>query len=88
MVIAHPGDEAQLFIPSILSLAAYNQVTILCMSNGSKTGIGQVREKELQRSCEGLEIETPTVVNSEKLREGDQWKPEDVITELQLFTKT
>lgn len=69
LVIAHPGDEAKLFVPAILQLSAYNTVTVLCVCNGSRTGSGLVREKELQQSCESLDIEPPTVLNVDKLKE-------------------
>ena len=58
------------------------------MCNGGVTGIGKVMEKELAASCEILDIETPVVINSDQLKEGEEWSPDDVYAELKNFTKT
>ena len=58
------------------------------MCNGSATGLGKVMEKELATCCEILDIEIPVVINSEKLKEGEEWCPDDIYSELKHFMKT
>lgn len=70
-VIAHPDDEAMFFVPSILSLREKNKLFMLCLSNGNFAGLGNIREKELERSCEELRFhKTPTVVEDQDLQDG------------------
>jgi N-acetylglucosaminylphosphatidylinositol deacetylase len=47
IVIAHPDDEAMFFVPTIKYLRKYNNISLLCLSNGNATGLGRIREKEL-----------------------------------------
>ena len=55
LVTAHPDDECMFFSPTITNLlAAGNQVSVLCLSNGDADGLGKIRVKELVRSCSML----------------------------------
>jgi len=54
LLIAHPDDEAMFFSPTLLALTKPelgNHVKILCFSNGSGDGVGEVRKKELAKSA-------------------------------------
>lgn len=53
-VIAHPDDEAMFFVPSIRKLREHNKLWLMCLSNGNAAGLGKIREKELEKSCEYL----------------------------------
>jgi N-acetylglucosaminylphosphatidylinositol deacetylase len=58
------------FVPSILQLAAYNTIHVLCLSTGNYAGLGEIRVKELEKSCEVLQIEPPTTLNESRLQDG------------------
>lgn len=80
-VIAHPDDEAMFFVPTIRHLQKQNRLYLLCLSNGNFAGLGKIRERELEKSCEYLGfVEPPTIVEDPDLMDGMQsiW-PKDVI---------
>ncbi len=66
-MIAHPDDEAMFFAPSIIQLNNFNNISVLCLSNGNYAGLGKTREKELEKSCEVFEIEPPATIDVLKL---------------------
>ena len=51
LVIAHPDDEAMFFYPTI---SRAKRLHIICLSNGGYDGLGEQREKELQRAARRL----------------------------------
>ena len=66
------------FQPSILELAQYNKLYLLCLSNGNAEGLGRTREKELEMSCKRLGFsEAPTVIDDPELQDGMDvnWAP-------------
>ncbi|CAG8542680.1 6369_t:CDS:2 [Paraglomus occultum] len=63
-LFAHPDDECMFFGPSILNLSQNNDVMVLCLSNGNESGLGRIRTKELEASCNTLGIKE-TYVNIE-----------------------
>ena len=67
------------FAPSIIQLNSFNKIYVLCLSNGNYEGLGKIRERELEKSCEVFEIEPPTTIDVPKLQDGQQWNKEDVI---------
>lgn len=56
LLIAHPDDEAMFFAPTLLALAPYNTVRVLCLSSGDADGLGAIRKRELQASCHALGV--------------------------------
>eukprot|EP00877_Chromochloris_zofingiensis_P002693 jgi/Chrzof1/12424/Cz06g34060.t1 len=75
LVIAHPDDECMFFSPSINGVTC--PVFVLCLSKGNAHGLGQVREKELQRACAIFQIPAGqiTIVDDPQLQDGmtTQW---------------
>ena len=67
------------FAPSIIQLNNFNKIHVLCLSNGNYAGLGKIRERELEKSCEVFEIEPPTTIDVPKLQDGSNWSKEDVI---------
>nr|XP_047131038.1 N-acetylglucosaminyl-phosphatidylinositol de-N-acetylase [Hydra vulgaris] len=69
LVIAHPDDEAIFFSPTLLYLSKIKhfQMHVLCVTNGNFYGLGEVRSKELFRSCYeyGLEKEQVYLLNDD-----------------------
>ncbi|KAG9301522.1 hypothetical protein G9A89_008374 [Geosiphon pyriformis] len=45
------------FAPTLLSLKEKNDVMVLCLSSGNEKGLGEVRRKELVKSCQVLGID-------------------------------
>lgn len=57
LIVAHPDDECLFFSPTILGLITRNKRGhILVLSKGNSQGLGPIREKELIKSCEILDI--------------------------------
>ena len=87
-MIAHPDDEAMFFVPAILNLQKYNEISVLCLSNGNYAGLGKIREKELVKSCEALAISAPTTLDEPDLQDGPiLWKPDAVLKAVQRYLK-
>ena len=59
----------------------------MCLSNGNFAGLGKIREKELEKSCEVFDIEPPTTIDVPELQDGSQWKTEHIIEQLKLYLK-
>ena len=88
LVIAHPDDECMFFSPALEALRQSGvRTTICCLSNGDAYGLGRVREKELQRSCEtyGMARADVEVVEDKRLRDGmdEEWDPAVVVTHVE-----
>lgn len=47
LLTAHPDDEIMFFYPTIKNLIKYNNIHLLCLSNGDYENKGKTREKEL-----------------------------------------
>ena len=72
LIIAHPDDEAMFFYPTI---SRAKRLHIICLSNGGYDGLGEQREKELQRAARRLGA-TATCVNNAALQDGPHaWDP-------------
>jgi len=62
LLTAHPDDECMFFGPALVGLlAADNEVTVLCISDGDADGMGKVRRSELVQSCALLGIDREKV---------------------------
>ena len=88
LVIAHPDDECMFFSPALEALRQSGvRTTVCCLSNGDAYGLGRVREKELQRSCEtyGMARADVEVVEDKRLRDGmdEEWDPAVVVTHVE-----
>ena len=88
LVIAHPDDECMFFSPALEALRKSGvRTTVCCLSNGDAYGLGRVREKELQRSCEtyGMARADVEVVEDKRLRDGmdEEWDPAVVVTHVE-----
>ncbi|CAF2180853.1 unnamed protein product, partial [Rotaria magnacalcarata] len=58
IVVAHPDDECLLFSPTIIGLISRHKTGhILVFSTGNSNGLGSMREKELNESCQQLGID-------------------------------
>lgn len=80
LVIAHPDDEAMFFVPAIKALRQHNNLYCLCLSSGNYAGLGKIREKELEKSCQYLGFkETPTVVDDPDVQDGPINWPHGVV---------
>ncbi|CAF1316366.1 unnamed protein product [Adineta steineri] len=58
IVVAHPDDECLFFSPTIIGLVSRGKIGhILVFSTGNSEGLGPIREKELNGSCQQLGID-------------------------------
>ena len=72
LIIAHPDDECMFFYPTI---SRAKRLHIICLSNGGYDGLGEEREKELQRAARRLGA-SATCVNNAALQDGPHaWNP-------------
>ena len=72
LVIAHPDDECMFFYPTI---SRAKRLHIICLSNGGYDGLGEQREKELQRAARRLGA-SATCINNAALQDGPHaWDP-------------
>ena len=72
LIIAHPDDECMFFYPTI---SRTKRLHIICLSNGGYDGLGEEREKELQRAARRLGA-SATCVNNAALQDGPHaWNP-------------
>ncbi|KAG2429017.1 hypothetical protein HXX76_011259 [Chlamydomonas incerta] len=73
LVVAHPDDES-LFFSNYINAAtcAGVRVHVLCLSTGNADGLGKVREKELLRACDLLQIarDRVTILDEPRLQDG------------------
>ena len=62
---------ARFFVPAIRFFQKANEVYCLCLSNGNYDGLGQVREKELEKACRLLGFtEPPVIIDHPDLQDG------------------
>ncbi|ORX90931.1 LmbE-like protein [Basidiobolus meristosporus CBS 931.73] len=61
LVTAHPDDECMFFGPALLKLQASTEVHVLCLSKGNHDKLGEIREKELVKSCVALGVKPENV---------------------------
>ncbi|OAA56921.1 N-acetylglucosaminyl-phosphatidylinositol de-N-acetylase [Cordyceps fumosorosea ARSEF 2679] len=85
LLIAHPDDESMFFAPTLLALTrpeTGNHVKVLCLSTGNNQGLGQIRKKELFKSCSmlGLKQDDVFVIDSIKFRDSQEctWDKDDI----------
>ena len=72
LIIAHPDDECMFFYPTI---SRAKRLHIICLSNGGYDGLGDQREKELQRAARRLGA-SATCINNAALQDGPHaWDP-------------
>ncbi|KAL4820376.1 putative deacetylase LmbE-like domain-containing protein [Aspergillus spinulosporus] len=87
LVTAHPDDETLFFGPSILYHHQDPRVTrsLLVISSGDYSGLGERRETEVHRSCAALDIprDRCVVLNHPRLQDNPrQWWDETLIKEV------
>jgi N-acetylglucosaminylphosphatidylinositol deacetylase len=76
LVTAHPDDECMFFAPTLRSLQQNgSQIHVLCLSTGNYDGLGALRSKELEASCQVLGVSCTV---DDTLQDGEQWDPKAV----------
>lgn len=85
LVTAHPDDEAMFFIPTIINLRGTNSLRLLCLSNGNYDGLGKIREDELQKVTQFLELEGVRIVDDPALQDGmeNAWNTSRILSYIQ-----
>ena len=85
LVTAHPDDEAMFFLPSILNLRSTNSLRLLCLSNGNFEGLGKIREDELTKVSNFLNLEGLRIVDDPLLQDGmqNEWKTSSILPYIQ-----
>src|ERR1700722_19994885 len=65
LLTAHPDDESMFFAPFVIRAQKKygSKVSLLCMTNGSKGGVGDVRVRELEEAARSLGIVSVKVVD-------------------------
>ncbi|CAI2165747.1 3086_t:CDS:2 [Funneliformis geosporum] len=68
------------FGPTLLSLQnRKNQIHVLCLSIGNESGLGELRKKELERSCFtlGIDVGNVNIIDHPLLQDGlnNNWDP-------------
>ncbi|ORE09621.1 LmbE-like protein [Rhizopus microsporus var. microsporus] len=91
VVTAHPDDECMFFGPTITTLVSLVKcrVHVLCLSNGNAQGLGQLRKKELVRSCQTLGVHPGDVkcINDPTLQDSMEvtWDPVTISNHIQHY---
>ncbi|KAI7899911.1 putative deacetylase LmbE-like domain-containing protein [Cokeromyces recurvatus] len=81
ILTAHPDDECMFFGPTITSIRTMikSRIHVLCLSTGNADGLGDIRKKELIKSCQTFNIQPSHVksLNNPELQDGMQnhWNP-------------
>ncbi|XP_013416582.1 N-acetylglucosaminyl-phosphatidylinositol de-N-acetylase [Lingula anatina] len=80
IVTAHPDDECMFFSPTIFQLRKTgHEVHLLCLSSGNYNQKGDIRKKELQKSCAilGIPLKNVTVLDHSSLPDDPNfnWDP-------------
>jgi len=78
LVVAHPDDEAMFFWPTLSQLrAAGVTISVLCLSTGNFDGLGDIRKREMEKSCMqiGVTGEDLQILDDPKLQDGWQKWP-------------
>ncbi|CAO3625104.1 unnamed protein product [Cunninghamella echinulata] len=75
LLTAHPDDECMFFGPTLSSLKSSgnkSRIHVLCLSTGNADGLGNIRKKELSRSCQTFDILPSHIkaLNHEDLQDG------------------
>jgi len=86
IVVAHPDDECLFFSPTILGLISRGKIGhILVLSKGNSLGLGPIREKELNGSCQklGVDLSRCLSLNLTDLQDNFyRWWPKRNISEI------
>ena len=86
VVVAHPDDECLFFSPTILGLISRGkQAHLLVFSTGNSESLGPIREKELNQSCQQLQIDLSRCLclNLTGLQDNPhQWWPKENISSI------
>ena len=86
LVVAHPDDECLFFSPTILGLISRGKTGhILVLSTGNSEGLGSIREKELNASCQrlGVDLSRCLSLNVTDFQDGSRrWWPKGNISEI------
>jgi N-acetylglucosaminylphosphatidylinositol deacetylase len=86
IVVAHPDDECLFFSPTILGLISRGKIGhILVLSKGNSLGLGPIREKELNGSCQklGVDLSRCLSLNLTDLQDNFyRWWPKENISEI------
>ncbi|KAI8342729.1 putative deacetylase LmbE-like domain-containing protein [Chlamydoabsidia padenii] len=82
LLTAHPDDECMFFGPTLTFLQSFSSKTrihVLCLSTGNADGLGDIRKKELVRSCQKFNISSSHVksLDHRELQDGmnNNWSP-------------
>ncbi|ORZ09219.1 putative deacetylase LmbE-like domain-containing protein [Absidia repens] len=82
LLTAHPDDECMFFGPTLTYLQSFSNKTrvhVLCLSTGNADGLGNIRKKELVRSCQKFDISSTHVksLDHSELQDGmkNNWSP-------------
>ncbi|KAM6163011.1 N-acetylglucosaminyl-phosphatidylinositol de-N-acetylase [Rhynchocyon petersi] len=92
LVIAHPDDEALFFAPTVLGLASLkHRLSLICFSTGNFYNQGEIRKKELLKSCAVLGIPSSRIMIIDNRAfpddPGVQWDTEHVASILLQHTE-
>ena len=81
LVVAKPTDAIHYFVPSLIELSKYNEVTVLALSAGGQSH--EQAQEELEQACKVLKVEPPIVVDDfARLKHGGTWAVKDILTVL------
>ena len=69
LITAHPDDEVMFFTPFLNHFRGFD-ITLLCLSTGNSSGLGKIREKELELASKFLEISHLEIIDSPGLQDG------------------
>jgi N-acetylglucosaminylphosphatidylinositol deacetylase len=96
LVISHPDDESMFFLPTLYNLTNkknksynhYDEIHILCLSNGNYDGLGMERTKEIHRATNIISKSIQvTVLNQPQLKDGpnELWTSDSIMNAIMDF---
>jgi N-acetylglucosaminylphosphatidylinositol deacetylase len=89
LIIAHPDDESMFFIP-FLNYFKGSEISLLCLTNGNSSGLGKVREKELNQVSSLLSLKEITILNDEEFPDSmtSTWSSSSVAKAISTYLST
>ncbi|CAJ1361157.1 unnamed protein product [Effrenium voratum] len=90
LVVAHPDDEAMFFWPVLSQLQASGaEISVLCLSTGNFDGLGDLRRREMERSCMQIGVvgEALQILDVAELQDGCRWPAEVVAAKALIFLR-
>lgn len=86
IVVAHPDDECLFFSPTIIGLTSRKkQGHLIVLSNGNNYGLGSIRQKELNGSCQqlGIDLSYCLALNITNIQDNPhQWWSKDILFDI------